>query len=923
MSDRDPGARLRGRRSECETLDRLLEGVRAGQSRVLVVRGEAGIGKSALLEYLLARASGCRIAQAAGVESEMELPFSGLHQLCAPLLDRVGRLPGPQSDALRTAFGLTRGEPPDRFLVGLAVLSLLAEVAEDRPLICVVDDAQWLDLVSAQTLSFVGRRLLAERVALVFAVREPSDGFELAGLPDLVVRGLAHGEARALLDSVVVGPVDDQVRDRIVAETRGNPLALLELPRGLTPAELAGGFGLPGSLPLAGQVERGFLRQLEPLPVDTRRLLLTAAADPVGDATLLWRALELLGIGERSAAPAVAAGLIELGALVRFRHPIVRSTAYRAASVRDRQEVHRALAEATDPDEAPERRAWHRAHAVVGPDETVAGELEDVAARAQGRGGIAAAAAFLARAAELTPDPVRRGTRALAAAQAKFDAGAMTAAFELLATADIAPLGELDRARIARLRAQMTFTRTRGADAAPLLLAAAKRLEPFDAGLARETYLEALAASIFAGRLGRDGILQEAAAGVRAAPPSPGPSQAGDYLLDGLAMRYTDGYAAGLAPLGRAVEAFARGNGPGSRSLQRMLLAWPAAHEVWDDESWDLVTERAVSLARDAGALTVLPAFLLYRAAVEIYAGEFGAASVLTAEADAIVEATGNTRWQGTSLLLAAWRGQEAPTLAMADASIRAATARGEGRAICMAELSRTVLHNGLGRYDDALAAAQRGCEFEDFGMVNWLLTELVEAAVRAGRPDVATTTLALLEERARAAGTDWALGVLARSRALADAGEAADSLYREAIERLTRTRLVVHRARAQLVYGEWLRRESRRLDAREQLRSAHETLARIGADAFAERARRELVATGETVRRRTVETRYELTAQEAQVAQLALDGHTNPEIGAQLFISPRTVEYHMRKVFTKLDIRSRKELRGALRYAGQARVPA
>jgi DNA-binding CsgD family transcriptional regulator len=923
MPGSDPRSRLRGRRSECETLDRLLEGVRAGQSRVLVLRGEAGVGKSALLEYLLARASGCRIAPAVGVESEMELPFAGLHQLCAPLLDRLDRLPDPQSDALRTAFALSTGEPPDRFLVGLAVLSLLAEVAEDRPLVCVIDDAQWLDLVSAHTLSFVARRLLAERVALVFAVREPSEGFELAGLPELVVQGLPDGDARALLDSVIVGPVDERVRHRIVAETRGNPLALLELPRGLTPVELAGGFGLPDSLPLASRIERGFLRRLEALPVDTRRLLLAAAADPVGDATLLWRALERLGIGEGSAAPAEEAGLIELGGLVRFRHPIVRSTAYRAASPHDRQEVHRALAEATDPDADPERRAWHRAHAAVGPDEVVAGELEDLAARAQGRGGIAAAAAFLARAAELTPDPVRRGTRALAAAQAKFDAGAPAAAFELLTTADIAPLDELHRARLARLRAQITFTRTRGKDAAPLLLAAAKRLEPVDPGLARETYLEALTASIFAGRLGGGQDVQDVAAAARAAPSSPGPPRAIDLLLDGLATRYTDGYAAGLVPLRRALDAFARGHGPGDGGLRWQLMLWPAAHEVWDDESWDQLTTRAVSLARDAGALTVLPTFLLYRAAVHIYAGEFAAASVLSSEADAIVEATGNTRWQGTSLLLAAWRGQEDPTLKMADASIQAATARGEGRAICMAELSRAVLYNGLGRYQDALAAAQRACEYEDFGMFNWPLTELVEAAVRGGRLDVAATALGLLEERTRGAGTDWALGIRARSRALIDDSEDADTLFREAIERLAHTRILVHRARAHLLYGEWLRRESRRVDAREHLRTAHDMLGRMGAEAFAERARRELLATGETVRKRTDETLYELTAQEAQVARLAVDGCTNPEIGAQLFISPRTVEYHLRKVFTKLDIRSRKELGAALRYASQAGVPA
>jgi DNA-binding CsgD family transcriptional regulator len=911
---------LLGRRSECEALDWFVAGVRSEQSQVLVLRGEAGVGKSALLEYLRGRASGCRIASAVGVESEMELPFAGLHQLCGPLLDRLPRLPDPQGEALRTAFGLSRGQPPDRFLVGLGVLSLLAEVAEDGPLLCVIDDAQWLDLVSAQTLTFAARRLLAERVGMVFAVREPSEGFPFAGLPELVVGGLAQGDARVLLDSALVGPVDERVRDRIIAETAGNPLALLELPRGLTPAELAGGFGVPSSVPIANRLGQGFRRRLEALPADTRRLLLTAAADPVGDATLLWRALERLGIGEEAAAPAQAAGLIEIGALVRFRHPLVRSTAYRAASVRDRQDVHRALAEATDPEVDPERRAWHRAHAAAGFDEAVAGELEAMADRAQARGGLAAAAAFRARAVELTADPVRRGTRALAAAQAKFDAAAPAAAFELLATADLSPLGELHRARIARLRAQITFTRTRGTAAVPLLRAAASRLEPVDAGQARETYLEALAASIFAGRLG-GGEIQEVAAAACAAPVGPGPPGAADLLLDGLATRYTQGYVAAVQPLRRAVDAFARGPVAGGPALRWMLMAWPAAHEVWDDDSWERLTGRAVTLAREAGALMVLPIFLLYRAAVHLYAGDFAAASLLTAEADAIVGATGNTRWQGTSVLLAAWRGREDATLKMAAASADAATARGEGRAICMAEYARAVLFNGLGRYEDALAAAERGCEHDDFGMVNWPLTELVEAAARGGRLDVATTALERLEERTGAAGTDWALGIQARSRALVGDGVEADALYREAIERLARTRLVVHRARAQLLYGEWLRRENRRVDAREQLRDAHDVLARVGAEGFAERARRELLATGETVRKRSVETLYELTAQEAQVARLAVDGHTNPEIGAQLFISPRTVEYHLRKVFTKLDIRSRKELSGALQLAGQAGV--
>nr|MDQ3821817.1 AAA family ATPase [Actinomycetota bacterium] len=408
MGGTHPAPRLRGRRGECEALDRLLANVRAGESRVLVLRGEAGIGKTALLEYLMERASGCRVARAAGVESEMELAFAGLHQLCAPLLDRLGHLPVPQREALSTAFGLSAGEPPDRFLVGLAVLSLLAEVAEEAPLVCLVDDAQWLDHASAATLAFVARRLLAERVGFVFALREPTDDADLTRLPGLVVGGLGDADARALLNSVIKGPVDERVRDRIVAETHGNPLALLELPRGFTPAEVAGGFGLPSTLPLSGRIEQGFRRQLQRLPVETRQLLLTAAAEPVGDATLLWRAADRLGIGADAAAAAEAASLIEIGAGVRFRHPLVRSAIYRSASPQQRRAVHRALAEVTDPERDPDRRAWHRAHATVAPDEEVAVELEHSAGRAQARGGVAAAAAFLERATELTLDPARR-----------------------------------------------------------------------------------------------------------------------------------------------------------------------------------------------------------------------------------------------------------------------------------------------------------------------------------------------------------------------------------------------------------------------------------------------------------------------------------------------------------------------------------
>ena len=914
---------LLGRRHECESLHRLLEDVRGGQSRVLVLRGESGVGKTVLLEYLAANATGCRIARAAGVESEMELAFAGVHQLCAPMLSHLERLPGPQRDALGTAFGLSAGAAADRFLVGLAVLSLLSEAVEERPLIAVVEDAQWLDRESAQVLGFVARRLLAESVAVVFAVRDPSEDKGLGSLPAMVVEGLGEADARALLDSATPGRLDERVRDRVVAESNGNPLALLELPKGLTAAELAGGFGRPDARPVANLVEQSFLRRVRALPLETQRLLLAAAAEPVGDVTLLWRAAEVLGIGADAAAPAEADGLIELGVRVRFRHPLARSAAYRAAAVRERREIHRALAEVTDPNADPDRRAWHRAQAARGPDETVASELERSADRAQGRGGIAAAAAFLERATDLTPDPARRGARALAAAQAKFDAGAPDAAYELLAAAEIGPLEELQRARLARLRARIEFARKRGSDAPPLLLDAAKRLDRLDGGLARETYLEALGAGIFAGRLGGNSGVREVAEAARAAPPGPEPARLTDLLLDGLATRFTEGYVAALPPLRRALHAFRRDVDCSEDDITRWLwLAWLVAGDLWDDETWHELATRAVRLAREAGALTVLPVALQYRAAVHVHAGEFAAASALIEEAYAITAATGNAPLSYTSLVLAAWRGEEARAFTLIEAGVQAATARGEGRMIGLAEYGTAVLLNGLGRYEAAVAAAQRACEHDDLGFFGWGLIELVEAAARSSATDVATGALRRLEERTRAVDTDWSLGSKARSRALLSDGQAADALYREAIDRLGRSRLVVHLARAHLVYGEWLRRENRRVDARAQLRIAYEMLSRIGADAFAERARRELVATGETVRRRVTETRAELTAQEAQVARLAADGHTNPEIGSQLFISPRTAEYHLHKVFDKLSVRSRRALRDVLRTAARAASP-
>jgi DNA-binding CsgD family transcriptional regulator len=926
--DMKPGPSLVGRRRECEELDRLLEDVQAQQSRVMVVRGEPGVGKTALVEYLLRNATGCRVARAAGVESEMELPFSGLHQLCGPVLDRLKDLPGPQRDALGVAFGLSDGPSPDRFVVGLAALSLMAEVAEERPLVCVVDDAQWVDRASMQVLAFVARRLFAESVALVFAVREPGTGLDLEGLPVLVVDGLSDGDARLLLDSAIPGRLDEQVRDRIVAETRGNPLALLELPRGVTAADLAGGFGRPDARPLASRIEQSFLRRVQSLPVATQRLLLVAAAEPLGDVTLLWRAAERLGIDGDAAGPAEAAGLIEFGTRVRFRHPLVRSAAYRAASLSERQEVHRALAEATDPVVNPDRRAWHRAQAASGLDEAVAGELERSAERARSRGGVAAAAAFLARAAELTPDPVRRGARALAAAQAKFEAAAPDTAADLLAMAELGPLDDLQRARVARLRAQMAFARNRGRDAPQMLLDAARAFEGLDDGLARETYLEAFGAAMFAGRLGGRHGLREVAEAARAAPPGPQPARPSDLLLDGMATRHlervageqwvSEGSRAGVPTLQRALETLRRAEPRTKDDIMHLLRLSPMAqsmcmHELWEFEGWRELSTRSVRLAREAGAVTALPMLLVYLAGVHVHAGEFAAAAALIEESDLITAATGNAPMRYAALFLAGWRGEEAAALKLIETVTMDASARGEGRVFGLTGHVTAVLYNGLGDYPAALAGARQACDHGDLGYAAGSLPELVEAGVRSDAVEEAAAALRQLEERVRASGTDWALGVLARSKALLSDDVTAESFYREAIERLERSRVRVHLARAHLLYGEWLRRQNRRRDGREHLRFAHEMFSGMGADAFAERARGELLATGETLRKRTVDTRDVLTAQESQIVRLAAERHTNTEIASRLFISPRTVEYHLHKVFSKLGVSSRKELRGAL----------
>jgi DNA-binding CsgD family transcriptional regulator len=900
--------RLLGRERERAVVDRLLDTARDGHGAVLVVHGDPGVGKTAMLDYAVESGDDLRVIRAAGVEGEMELDYAALQQLCSPVIDLIERLPDPQRGALGVAFGLGDGPAPSPFLVGLAVLGLLSEAAEQQPLLCVVDDAQWLDGASARALAFVARRLLAERVALMFAIRDA--GGDLARLPELRLEPLGHRDARALLESVLAARLDESVLERIVTETGGNPLALLELPRGLSPGQLAGGFGLPAALPLSTGIEQSFTRRLLPLPRDAQRLLLLAAAEPVGDPALLRRAAERLGIPEGAAEAAEASGLLKLDGAVTFRHPLARSAVYRAAHPNDRREAHRALAEAADQSVDLDRRAWHRAQATSAPDEEVAFELERSAARAQARGGFAAAAAFLDWSATLTPDPVRRAKRMLVAAQTKVRAAALDDALALLSATDLDALDELDRARVELLRAQIDFVSTRGSDAPRTLLDAAQRIAPLSRSLGCETYLEAMSAALFAGRLAAPGAsAYDVAVAAKAAPRSTGPDDVG-MLLDAVASFFTDGYEAALPIWRRALSVFDAGSIPVNEQLRWKWLGTLVSVHVWDDARWHAISNAHVRIARQAGALGELPIALGQRAYAHLFAGELVAAASLIGEIQAATDATGSHLAPYAPVALAAFRGREAEAAALIDRSRPDVVVRGEGLGLSVLDWAESVLYNGLGRYEEAQAAAFRVGEHpHDLGTSNWAAVELIESVVRTGTPALAADARSLLAERVSASGTDWAIGMLARSDALLADDEGAEALYVEAIDRLGRSRIAADLARAHLVYGEWLRRQRRRVDAREQLRTAHDLFSDFGMEAFAERARAELAATGEHARKRTVDTLSQLTPQETQISRLVAQGNTNREIAAQLFISPSTVEYHLRKVFRKLGVKSRTQL--------------
>lgn len=906
---------FRGRARERAVLDGMLESIRNGESAVLVLRGEAGIGKTSLIQHCARQASGCRVIQIVGVESELEMPFAALHQLCGPILDHLDALPKPQQHAMGVAFGIEAGNAPDRFVVGLAVLGLLAEVAAKRPLVCLVDDAQWLDEPSRQVLGFVGRRLLAERVFLLLAAREAGEEQLLPALQSLTLKGLTQADARALLTAAVPGQLDEQVRDRIVAETQGNPLRLLELPRDMSAAELAGGYAVPS---VGGPMEERYARRINALPETTRQLLLLAAADPTGNAALLLRAAETVGIPRSAAAAAESEELIEIGSAVRFHHPLVRTAAYAAGSAADRAAAHSALAAATDAEVDPARRMWHLATASTGPDESVAADLEATAEATQARAGSAAAAAFLERSVALTADPQRRFERAHSGAHAHMHAGAFDAALRLLAEAQAVAVDDVQRGRVERLKGQVQYASNPGPEVPALLVETAKTLEQLDVQLARETYLDAWMASYAAGPFARPGgSLPEVSRAARSAPRAPDDAPACDLFLDGFATMVTDGRAASARSLRRAADAFLSDEVSDSEFVQWGHLATSTACNLWDWKSWDSLSAKHVELARASGALAPLSIALSGRGVYTAWCGDYDASTIIIAEFDAVNEATGIRWYSACGLMHAAYTGRP-EALAVIEAAHAESVERELGQGAQFAIWMKAIVCNGLGQYGEAMAAAELAAyAMEIPNGTGWALAEVIEAATRNRQPQVARDAMEQLPNHTLA-DSDWAMGIEARSRALVTDGEEAEKWYAEAVERLGRTPLQPELGRAHLLYGEWLRREGRRGDAREQLTLAYDLFSAAGAEAFAERARRERVATGEKVRKRDDTTRDELTPQEEHIARLAREGRSNAEIGAELFLSVRTVEWHLRKVFFKLDIRSRHDLSHALRARGQ-----
>jgi DNA-binding CsgD family transcriptional regulator len=912
---------LLDRETERAAIDRVLDAIRSGLSGTLVLRGGPGVGKSTLLKYAITTAPDLRVCRIAGVESEISMAFGGLHQLLVPCLPQLDGLPPPQRSALRVAFGQEAGPPPERFLVGLAALTLFSRAAEAQPLLCTIDDAHWLDPESAQALGFVARRLYADRVGFIVGVGEPAAQPVFEQLPTITVDGLPDAEARELLGSVVGGALSAQAVDRILADTRNNPLALVELGTQYTADQLSGRAAQPEPLPLGQRLQEHFLRQVGSLSPDAQAFALLAAADPEGDRARLWRVAAQAGIDPDAASAGTAgAGVLEFpGNSVRFRYPLLRSAVYHGASVVDRRQAHRAWSEEGDPD----LRVWHLAAATVVPDEELAAELQHTAERAGTRGGYAARAALLRRSADLTPDDARRAEREVALAEARLMAGEPVDAQKILDGTLPRLTSVAARCRAQRLEGAICFAQGNAAEAARILAGASQTLAGDDR-MARDTMLMALQAAIWAG----PAQTREIARAARAFPPvSFASASVADLLLEGYSARYTLGYHASVEPFRAAVTALLAGDLDPAVGLRWFALGTAAAGSLWDDEATFDLSDRWEKMAHAAGAFTTLPVALVFHAVSESTAGHFREADTrwaLMLEVVTMGSGPGvlgvNSRSSG---LLLAYRGCLTEARATGLAQVRESAARGQGGPADIGRYIVALADLFGGDYAAAMSSAQTVIDDDPAYSAERALPELIEAAVRAGDYEAAATARKTLSERALAAGTPWALGLRARCEALLAEGADAESCYLESISQLKRCRMAVDLARTHLLYGQWLRRAKRRRDARHELRTAHDMFAVMGADRFAEQAAAELRATGERARARTPDTVVDLTPQETRVADLAAAGASDSEIAAQLFISPSTVDYHLRKVFRKLHVTSRTQLTGRLRSGSGAGTPS
>ena len=910
--------RILGRSAERSRLTEMLLSAHAGRGTSLVIQGEAGIGKSALLDDLAANAVDTWVCRVAGVESEMELPFASLQQLCGPTLSHVADLSVLHRSTLEKVFGLTTGSPPDRFSVGMALLDLVAVVTQSQTMLWLVDDAQWLDQASRRTIGFACRRLRGERLAAFVALRDTPGGRDLAGLPQMRLEGLTRQDAGRLFDSVVPGPTDPLVRDRIIAETRGNPLALLELPRTWTAAELVEGFSEPEREPVDFQLERAFAKRLGNLPGETRILLTLAAAEPKGDPAILWSAADEMGLDWRAAGAAEAEGLIDFNQRVHFRHPLVRATAYRTAPLPERLAVHAALAAVTDPVHDADRRAWHRASSTVAYDEDIALELEQSAERAKSRGGILAAAALLERAARLTPDPFLLAERTMAAARAQRAAGSLESALRLLDTLTPEPPSELRSAQVERLRGKIAFDQKRESEAAELLLSSARRLEPLDLTLARETHFEALAAAVWAKPQNGNDLVRTAAKAAHALPRGDDVRSTAELLLQALAARITEGYETAAPAIQSSLEAVREHH---VEPAEFDDLLWMAGNRVagilavesWDFDTWHLLAHRQVDVTREAGALVQLQFALNFLANNVVVTGDVRAAEDLIDEERRLATITGVPPVAYGGLLVAAHRGDRSIGVPMVEAAIEAATKDGQGRAVAFLNCVNAVLNNGLGRHRHALVSARHVIEDDTLGYQTLAIGELAEAAYHVGDDDQVRAAAIWMRRRADAVPTQWALAMSARVQALSERSSAAEGLYRQSISHFTDTPLRVELARSHLLLGEWLRRQGSQESASEHLGIALDAFRAMGVNAFAKRARGELFATMRRRNRAFVDDpSARLTAQELEIAELAQQGLSNREIGARLFLSHRTVEWHLGNVFAKVGVSTRRRLRDA-----------